>query len=526
VLSSLLLMDIEKLKHQDLGGCLAAFFGLCCALLLAWLVGAGAYLISLGAALVAVGFGIGLALGSKYYYLIPLGMSLNLPALPIGGGRNLEVGEAAVLGVSVLALLRFAFKQQPLRFVRWAFVGILLYTAWVILILWQNPVGFSILGGSTGGGRFYLKIFMACVGMIILANQKISEQDAKWIIWIILGASWISAFYGIADYFGLTPAIYRQYAFFEESDDFYTWHQILSIPALWTVTAVFALRRPSQVFTPGGAGWIGLLLLTLAIGMFSGKRAAIAAMLIVPIVASVFYREYRYTLLSAIGIVMVICVVVMGQGNLFSAPLTVQRALSWLPGDWDPEIEGIGSSDKFRELLRYWAREEIMKDPLWGRGGFKINFAELSVLEYTQMNQDERTTLGHALSSNWHNTWLGIAADFGVPASVFFGVFVVQWLVLSYGGARQMEHGSYLHALAMLSFYNAILFVARSWTSGHSAQNAFEYWWIFALGVALRSQALRDANSRISTNVIDTVRPVPPVNALERSRRLPRSSRG
>src|SRR5438552_16647180 len=86
------------------------------------------------------------------------------------------------------------------------------------------------------------------------------------------------------------------------------------------------------------------------------------------------------------------------------------------------------------------------------------------------------TLLSLALGSSWHNTWLGIWADFGLPAVLFWAIFWTQALVIGFAVYRRTLPGSPYQTLALMLLFSFIINILRSWTSGHSADGAFATW--------------------------------------------------
>ena len=181
---------------------------------------------------------------------------------------------------------------------------------------------------------------------------------------------------------------------------------------------------------------------------------------------------------------------VMGHGQWFNLPLVAQRTISWLPGDWDPELQGIrGGSDEWRAELRYTALQVIKRDPFLGRG-FAIDISET----ITAIGMGERggeidiQVAAYALGRAWHNTWLGYAADFGIPLSVIQAIIYLSILVLSakcfnFYGSRNL-----LGVFAMYILIFTVRDLAASNTSGHTALDAFARWWMYGLVVAIYYQ--------------------------------------
>jgi len=200
-------------------------------------------------------------------------------------------------------------------------------------------------------------------------------------------------------------------------------------------------------------------------------------------------------------------VLTLGQGELFRLPLQAQRTLSYLPGKWDWEVRGQFQSgiDPFRKEMRELAWNSIKKRPLIGEG-YAVNMHELwGIAGRGDLNMFTVLTL--ALGSSWHNTWLGIWADFGLPAVFFWAIFWIQAVVIAFWIYRRTPHGDPYRTLAFMLLLSFIIAICRSWTSGHSANDAFGTWWMFAVLVSLKYNTLE--RGRPSTPATSSARPRP-----------------
>ena len=170
-----------------------------------------------------------LALGDKYWLLLVLAFTMQLPAIPIKG-RMLELPELATVLVTLVFMVRYAVKRQKLSVFRPSHAPFLLYTGWVMVIFALHPVGLADAGAALGGARFYAKILLALAAFLIVANQEVTEKDCKWIIVIFIVGSLIDSAYPIAIFFlplhliGLDMGAQLT----ADPDSFYSWHQALA----------------------------------------------------------------------------------------------------------------------------------------------------------------------------------------------------------------------------------------------------------------------------------------------------------
>jgi len=438
-----------------------------------------------------VGITVLLAAREHFWLAIPIGLSLSLPAVPIGF-RQLEASELSVILASLLFFIRIALQNQPIKLrPQWSW-PILLYLAMVALSYAQRPVGLWVLGSETGGARFYLKIGMAFMAFLILASIVPTQKQIKWILAAtLLGQIATAAWNAFSAYYLPAFMWLRTSATFGE-EGFYTWHQNLSVAALPIYTLTLASLPYKKLFNLKNCFWsIPVLILCVVLVALSGKRAGLAMCLIFPVIIGIARKEYFHmSVMTAVGLVAVF-VMVAGQGSAFTLPLTVQRTMVNLPGKWDERV--IGSTkgdafssepDKFRKLMHEKAREIITEKPLTGQG-LGVDLKDMVALISGAQGIDEKERQALAAGSSWHAKWLGMAADIGIPASIFYAVFNLMMLALYMLLADQTRGMGWVNAFVLVHLCYIVRWLLLSTTGGHTAISPFEEWWIYGLGLSL-----------------------------------------
>lgn len=424
------------------------------------------------------------ALGSKYWLLIPIAFSFDLPAIPFGG-RAFELPEVAIVLCTIVFASRYALRPRGVFLFRPEHAGVLLYSAWAGVVFVLHPVGLAVMGSSLAGARFYFQIALALASFLIVANQKITEHDANWIIRLLLIGSIVSMAVSIAQY-KLFGTIYANPNANANVEEYYTWHQSMALPARLIMLWLVSRYRMKEIFGFAKPWALFVFILCLALAAISGKRAGFASVLLAPLFAAMLRKDYFYVVCGAILAAILIAVLTFGQGNLFRLPLQAQRTLSYLPGKWDWEVRSQFQSgiDPFRKEMRALAWETIKKHPLVGQG-YSVNMHELwGIAGRGDLHMFTLLTL--ALGSSWHNIWLGIWADFGFAAVLFWAIFWAQAVVVGYWCYRNTFDGRPSRTLALMLLLSFIIEISRSWTSGHSAQSAFASWWMFGALVSLK----------------------------------------
>jgi hypothetical protein len=220
----------------------------------------------------------------------------------------------------------------------------------------------------------------------------------------------------------------------------------------------------------------------------------LAAVLIAPILGSIIYRQYSYVWLGAVAAVLLSITVILGHGEYFQLPLQAQRALSFLPAEWDTELRQMElGADPFRESLRRFAMENIERHPIVGKG-FAIEYSEiigqLMATKYVGGGGDSQAA-PFAVGRSWHNRWLGYAADFGIPLSIIQAMLYITVLVISYKAIRKLPLGSPQFIVSGYIFIYTMRDLMASHTSGHSAIDAYDRWWMYGVLFSLYAFASR-----------------------------------
>jgi hypothetical protein len=438
-----------------------------------------------------IGVGTFLALGNKYWMLIPLSLGATFPAVPLGG-RAIEFPELAIAGCAVMFAARIATRKEKLVVFRSVNVPILLFVAWVGMVFAMYPVGFAMLGSDQGGARFYLKLGLAFAAFLILSSRTYSERDIKWIFAFLIFGAFFTLLYDFATTVLGGPSIDPATGMVRE--EFYTWHQTLSGPATTIVFLMCAKWSPKEIWSLQRPWLVVVYGICFLMVLMSGKRMALVAVVLAPLVSAIMFRQYIYIFAALLVAFAASGALVAGQGQWFKVPLLAQRTLSWLPGDWDPELQGMtAGTDEWRAELRFMATKLIKQHPLVGRG-FAVDISEtITAVNMAQQGGGmDIQVASYALGRAWHNRWLGYAADFGIPlpiiqATIYLAILLMAFRCFGYYGNRQAFG---VFSLYLLIF--TVLDLVSSYTSGHTSSDAWARWWMYGVLVSVYVQMLKE----------------------------------
>ena len=405
-----------------------------------------------------------LLMGLRSWYTLPFAMLAELPALPLFGGRALSLSEMSVSmfsGLMVLAVIQGRSKFQ----VKWRdWWPMLIYGGWVILIAVINGGGFALLGSAVMGGRRYLTVIIALVGMAMLSQITIREKEAKKVCFLISASL---ALTGV--YLAVTSLIGRQGV--QSAYAFYSWQQSLSLISLGSIMLMFARYSPMRIAQK--PLYIILFVVMMLICIYSGKRMAFAACCLIPVAACFWHRQVIFAIAAVLMGILVISGAVMTQNYVTSIPQSLQRVLSFIPADWDWEVDQ-STSDIFRGTLNRWAMKRVNEDPLIGLG------VTMTMEDHNLMRDDEFIrqikdpdddvqAFPHIAGQNWHSTWLGLSASFGIPAAIAW--IIVQLFVLRRSWTIGHTHDLQVWSSTLMAmiFFFMVYGVMRSISSGDVA---------------------------------------------------------
>ena len=438
--------------------------GLIVAIMLAVQVGQGEFQTVYISMVLIFSIPIFLLLGLRTWYLLPFAMLAELPAIPLFAGRSISLAEMVVTmfsGLMVLAVIQ-GRKNFKIRIADWW--PMLIYGGWVILIALINGGGLAILGAEAVGGRRYLTVIIAVVGMMMLSQMSIRDKEAKKVCYLLFSASALTGVYtAISTFIG-----YRAVG---GATSFYSWQQGLSLISLGGVFLMFARFSPSNIIK---SPWkVAAYILLLAICMFSGKRMAFAGCCVIPIIACFWHRE----VIVAMAVIMLGSLSIMGavivQNYVTPIPLQFQRVIAFIPADWSREVED-STNDIFRETLNRWAIINIKENPVIGEGvsltadDFSL-MNDLSYVYQIKFHEDDPQAFPHIAGKNWHSTWLGLSASFGIPCAVAWVFLQIFVLKRSWSLGHVEDLSVWPKSLMAMVFFFMFFGVMRSLSSGDVA---------------------------------------------------------
>jgi hypothetical protein len=386
-------MNLHNISANQVMIWAAMLLGLAVAVVIGNAVGSSDMRLAAGVVAVIPVAVIFVKLKTNIWVLIPLGWYLTgrLPWLPL----PFTVRDLCMMTVILFFTLFFATRVLPWR----RKVGMLDYLIYINLaylatVFMRNPVGFWAMQSSMVGGRPYFEIGLAFGAFAILSRVQISGFIANIFPLLFVVPSWCI---GILDVVGrLSPqtgyVLNSLYSGVGSKDAVGVIQQeaqlgdtrmtgLLSAGTA-SVLALCARYNPITLISPLYPARIFMLAAAFAAIFLSGFRNAILFAFAIYVLSSLLRGRLRDLWVStSVGAIALIALILL-QGSLVQLPRTMQRALSWLPGDWDEAtMADAEQSSQWRFEMWTWAwnDDRIMRDRVWGQG-FGLSFDDMNLI--------------------------------------------------------------------------------------------------------------------------------------------------
>lgn len=399
-------------------------------------------------------------LGDRCWMIIPFCLSIegNLNFIPLG----FSIQELAIitvfcyLGLKMIFGLDVGWKIGPA--VLWVplagVLAILLYH-WVI----SGDIGIRLLGGTGWGGRRYFKVALAALCVPLIASfPGIRWRDLQMVPLIYFFGSFVDIVPDLLTTFvpASAPLVWRVYSgvnLAEYGDtlrgNFAGEKGITRFGALAKLGSALGLVAlcyfPARTWLQPNRLWV--LPVILMGGLFcalSGFRNTIFRYG-VALMAALYATVRTRSLVILPLVAAVAAAIAFSQGKAFEYPMQIQRALSFLPGDWNPRAtaEGKASNEWRQRIDEVFYKEYFQQAPLLGQGyHFDARLAKqetdiyLAIAQRQAASGDEFHDVRRFIEMRQpHQGVVHILLVVGVAGSVFFVLYCAALLFYSFRSA-------------------------------------------------------------------------------------------
>lgn len=405
------------------------------------------------------------------FLLIPITYRITgqISVLPLPFGVN----ELVIMLASMVFISKIIFKSETRKvhfemidLVAWINIG---YLASVFL---RNPVGVRALGSSLVGGKPYIDFILAVMSYVILSRCRIDARQARSIPWwnmaLVVGIGLIATMVVFVPSLGeVLGKFYSGFATFgiaeEGAPDVEVGEtRLVTLINGGSALVLFAVSMvsPFELFGFNRLTILAGYLAGICMILLSGFRNGIITAFAFTAVGGVIRDKF----LGAIKIASLVFVL----GSSFIAinalglqlPLTAQRSLSFLPGDWDPRaISAADASTEWR--LHMWevalASDQYIRNRFLGDGfGFTKQEFEMMMNDHYKLEGgftgDDAKIESHLIQGSFHSGPLSAIKRVGYVGSVLFLLFMIMISVYNWRLIRRAMGGNF----GLISMYYGI----------------------------------------------------------------------
>lgn len=424
-----------------------------------------------------------LGLGRKVWLLIPLTWMLSgkISVLPL----PFSVHDLGILAAFATFVGLMVFKKLPSmdafkRCDLLLFLNIL-YLGTVYL---RNPVGTSAFKSEMIGGRPYIDVAIALMAYWVLHHVILTKKEAVILPALVSIGSTIVAGLGILTmrfpslvpiiapfYSGIDVSSYMR----EQSSNFNAPDVYRATPLLGFGTTVgntlISYFRPQELILFLRPFWSIFFYASFTCILFSGFRSALVGLGLLSLLSSYFFGGSKEAARMLFALLAGAVIVVSAQSAGAHIPLSVQRALSFIPIEWDERAlrDAKGSSEwRFEMWQIALESDKYIKNKIFG-DGFGYSQYELKIQMqaawggpgYIGGNEAE----AQLVSGAYHSGPLSAIRYVGAFGLLLFTIFLI---------------ATAAYAWRVITFSKSTAFFPLALFAGLSAiYKPFEYWFIF-----------------------------------------------
>lgn len=391
-------MNIRNISANQIVVWSALLLGLLLAIVIGNAVGSSDMRLAAGVIAVIPVAVIFVKLKTNIWVLLPIGWYLTgrLPWLPL----PFTVRDLCFLTVIFFFTLFFATRVLPWkRKLSTLDYLISINLAYLATVFVRNPVGFWAMQSSMVGGRPYFEIGLAFGAFMILSRVQITDFIAKIFPLFFVVPAWcigildvigrvlpevgylLNSFYSGVGLSGMVGAVQAEAQLGET-------RMIGLLAAGMTSTlALCAKYNPITLISPLYPGRVAMLAVAFGAIFLSGFRSILLFGLVAFVLSAVLRGQFKDLWVASAAMLAGIVLLISLQGSVLQLPRTMQRALSWLPGDWDDAaLVDAEESSRWRFEMWEWAwnDDRILRDRTWGQG-FGLSLDDMNLIAASMM---------------------------------------------------------------------------------------------------------------------------------------------
>lgn len=392
-------------------------------------------------------------LKTNIWVLLPISWYLTgrLPWLPL----PFTVRDLCFMTVIFFFALFFATRALPWKR-KLSTLDYLIYInlAYLAMVFARNPVGFFALQSSMVGGRPYFEIALAFGAFIILSRVKITDSIAKSFPLLFVLPAWTVAILDVIGRLSVQAGSVLNFiytgiaagsqgiagALQEETRVGETRFPGMQNAGVSSVLALVAKFSPTTLISPLYPWRAVLMAIGVGAIFLSGFRSVLLFAMVAFLLSSVLRGQLKDLWTAAAALLLIIVALISIQGSVLKLPRTMQRSLSWLPGDWDEEtVVDAEQSSRWRFEMWEWAwnDERILRDRVWGQG-FGLSLDDMNIIAQSMLYQGSPGFIGGSdregtmLMGTFHSGPLSAIKYIGIVGLGFYYALMCYMALLSW----------------------------------------------------------------------------------------------
>ncbi len=317
--------------------------------------------------------------------------------------------------------------------------------AYLATVFLRNPVGAKWFGSDMVGGRPYFDIFIAFLAFTVLKRAPLDLKTVRLLPLIsLLGAAFVSLGSMITLVWPSTASplgrVYSSFAPPELQSGQIINEDVIGRRPLFAVVGQRGMQLLSSYFSPfsflsphNPLRFFAAIAFTACI-LLSGFRSALFTIFVYVCLSSYFRKRKQDIIFFCLIASAFVGVAALGNGRLFTLPLSAQRALSFLPGDWDYEaVSDARSSSEWRyQMWNMVMTEEKWIKNKWLGDGFGFTRYELGIMESVQGFTTGVGQEAFLISGTYHSGPLSAIRYAGLVGLALFAPLMILLVVRAY----------------------------------------------------------------------------------------------
>jgi hypothetical protein len=359
-----------------------------------------------------------------------IGISLGISLLQRATNRNMRFLHAPQITLPLCAIVAVAYVTAH-------FTG---------------GIGLHSLGDQTMGGKKFVYLFAGVLGYFALTARRIPPEKANLYVALFFLPACVGV---IGDLVGITPSwfdyiylIIPPNGYVLQGESRYAGLGVASV-AIFTFMLV---RYGVRGCFLAGKPWRAIVLILAFCGIFFGGFRSFVGLAGLVFIVQFFIEGLHKTKLLPIFLFVGICVATACVPFTNKLPLSVQRAIAWLPVKIDP-LTRADAQSSLDWRIEMW--EELLPEVpqhLWLGKGYAITQEDWEVMSGAiNFHITDPSEQGLALAGDYHNGPLSVILPLGI-----WGCIAVVWLFIA--GIWAL-YRNYRYGDPQLKIINTALFV-------------------------------------------------------------------